>query len=254
METLPEISLGTAALIVFAVCAGYMFLRGLARTFVNSAFLVASAWAGFEVWQKAPALAIEWTGKTSPVITTGLPILAFLVTLVVLRKIIGFFRAPLPKAAEDVAPRSIGQLVFRLMVTLLPAALLCLMAATILHHFSSIADIKESTQKTGESWGLGGRLKNSIAVAIPPEVMGYLDPLTSDPRVKLAKIIAANPENPLAPVLDPDTGRPYPRAIIVDEPELRNLAREKRFSTLLRHPLLTDALKDPEVRYALGLR
>jgi hypothetical protein len=54
-------------------------------------------------------------------------------------------------------------------------------------------------------------------------------------------------------VTDPQTGRPYPRAIIVDDPELMDLAREGRFSTLLRHPLLSEALKDPMIRQALGL-
>jgi hypothetical protein len=54
-------------------------------------------------------------------------------------------------------------------------------------------------------------------------------------------------------VIDPETGLPYPRAIIVDDPELADLAREGRFSTILRHPLLSEALKDPLVRKALGL-
>jgi len=83
--------------------------------------------------------------------------------------------------------------------------------------------------------------------------MDKMDPLTSQQRLRLAKMIAANTDKPLEPVIDPDTGKPIPRAIIVDSPELESLAREGRFSTLLRHPLLTKLLADPEVRENLGL-
>ena len=83
--------------------------------------------------------------------------------------------------------------------------------------------------------------------------MDWLDPLTTEPRLQLAKMIAASQNKPLEPVIDPETGRPYPRAIIVDDPELLDLARKGRFSTLLRHPLLSEALKDPLIRQAIGL-
>jgi hypothetical protein len=83
--------------------------------------------------------------------------------------------------------------------------------------------------------------------------MDQLDPLTAQPRLQLAKMIAASPDKPLKPIIDPKTGRPYPRAIIVDDPELLDLAKQGRFSTLLRHPLLSEALKDPLIRQALGL-
>ena len=257
METLPEISLGTAALIIFGLCAGYMVIRGLARTIVNTAFLTLSAWVGFRVWQLAPQLAIEWTGGTSQLITTGLPVLAFLASLLILRKIVKFFRAPIPKEAGEVAPRSFGQLLFRLLVTLVPAALLCITAATLIHHVGSVAEIRDSAEQsrspTPSEPGLAERLKNSVSLAIPQSLMDKLDPFASEPRLELAKMIAANPDKPLEPVINPETGQPYPRAIIVDNPELIGLAKEGRFSTLLRHPLLSEAMKDPKIRQALGL-
>lgn len=256
MDTLPEISLGTAALIIFGLCAGYMFIRGLARTIVNAACLTLSAWVGFRVWQQAPSLAIEWFKKPSELISTGLPILAFLATLIILRRIIRFFRAPVPKSSEDAAPTSSGQLVFRLIITIIPAALLCLTAATFIHHASSVAEIRNSAEfgtSSPPSPSLAERLKNSLSVAVPPKLMDWLDPLTTEPRLQLAKMIAASPDRPLKPIIDPKTGRTYPRAIIVDDPELVNLAQEGRFSTLLRHPLLSEALKDPLIRQALGL-
>ncbi len=256
MDTLPEISLGTAALIIFGCCAGYMFIRGIARTIVNAACITLSAWVGFRIWQQAPSLAIDWFGKPSEMVATGLPIAAFLCTLLVLRKVIGFFRAPVPRSSEDVAPRSGGQLAFRLLITLIPAALLCLTAATFVHHASSVAEIRDSAESGSAAPsdpGLAGRLKHSLSVAVPEKLMDWLDPLTTEPRLRLAKMIAASPNKPLESVINPVTGKPYPRAIIVDDPELVDLAREGRFSTILRHPLLSEALKDPLIRQALGL-
>ncbi len=255
MDALPEISLGTAALVIFGCCAVYMLLRGIARTIVNVGCITLSAWVGFRVWQHAPSLAIDWIGKPSELIATGVPIAAFLASMLVLRKIIRFFRAPIPRSGEDVAPRSGGQLIFRLLITLIPAALLCLTAATLIHHASSVAEIRDSAEAGSavpSDPGIAGRLKHSLSVAVPAKLMDWLDPLTTEPRLRLAKMIAANPE-PLEAVIDPESGKPYPRAIIVDDPELLNLAREGRFSTLLRHPLLSEALKDPLIRQALGL-
>ena len=51
--------------------------------------------------------------------------------------------------------------------------------------------------------------------------------------------------------MNPRTGEPIPRAIIVDEPVLQKLAREGKFDTLLRHPLLTKALADPKIQKLL---
>ncbi len=256
MGTLPEISLGTAALVIFACCAFYVLIRGIMRTFVNTACLALSAWVGFQVWQQAPALAIELTGKTSQLITTGLPVIAFFAALLVLRKILGFFRAPVPKTAEDAAPKSPGQLVFRLIATIIPAGLICLVVAILINHVGSVAEIRDSAEfgmAAPPAPGLAEKLKSSVSAAIPESLMGWLDPLTSGPRVQLAKMIASSPDKALEPMIDPATGRPYPRAVIVDDPELKNLAEEGRFSTLLRHPLLSEALKDPSVRKALGL-
>ncbi|MEP2777000.1 MAG: hypothetical protein ABJQ29_12460 [Luteolibacter sp.] len=255
MDTLPEISLGTAALIIFGICAGYMFLRGILRTIVNAACLTLSAWVGFRVWQQAPSLAIEWTGKPSELIATGLPLVSFIASFLVLRKIIRLIRTPAKPPEEDDEHGS-RSLVGKLALTLIPAALLCLTAATILHHASAVAEIRNSAELgtvAPDGNSLAGRLKNSLSVAIPENLMDWLDPLTTEPRLQLAKMIAASGEKPLQPVVNPETGQPYPRAIIVDDPELTHLAEEGRFSTLLRHPLLSEALKDPLIRQALGL-
>ena len=55
----------------------------------------------------------------------------------------------------------------------------------------------------------------------------------------------------LSNMVDPATGKPYPRAVVVADPALQGLARQKDFSSLLRHPNLTRALDDPKVKQAI---
>lgn len=255
MGSLPEISLGTAALVIFALCAGYMFLKGLVRTIVNTLLLLVSAWVGFQVWQMAPSLAIDWFGQPSELVATGLPFLAFLVTFFVLRKIIKLFSSPI-QAIGGATEGSPGRLVFRLLIIVVLASLLCITGATLVHHAGSVSELRDSVGSgTGPppDPGFAQRLKESISGAIPDSLMEMLDPLAAQPRLQLAKMIAAGQDPAAEPVIDPETGQPYPRAEIVEDPELVELAREGRFSTLLRHPLISQALEDPRIRESLGL-
>jgi len=41
---------------------------------------------------------------------------------------------------------------------------------------------------------------------------------------------------------------------VIDNPELLSLAKKGRFSTLLRHPLLIQAINDPAIKKALGVK
>lgn len=256
MDTLPEISLGSAALAIFGICAAYMLVRGLFRTILSAALLTLSAWVGFRVWQQAPSLAIAWTGKPSEFIANGLPIAAFLATFIVSRRILRFVKNPFSSPDRGSEYRSPLSTLVRLVITIIPAALLILTAATFIHHISSVAEVRASAGQgasTNPVPTLPTRIKHSLSAAIPANLMDWLDPLTTEPRLRLAKMIASDSPHNSVPMIDPETGRPYPRAIVIDDPELNQLAEEGRFSTLLRHPLLTRALEDPNVRKALGL-
>ena len=256
MDSLPEISLGTAALIIFAICGAYVLLRGLLRALVNIVILTISAWVGFLVWQRSPALAEEWFQTSSSFITTGFPVAAFVICFFVLRWTAKLFRAPSRSHDEENESPSFFQVITRLLMTAVPATLLCLIVAALVHHVTAVAEINDyvkGTPEDQESPALSARLKKSLQAVIPSGLMDWIDPLTSQKRLQLAKMIAANTDEPLEPVIDPETGKPFPRAIVVDSPELEALAKEGRFSTLLRHPLLPKALEDPEVRARLGL-
>ena len=257
-DSIPQISLGTAALIIFLVCAGFVMLRGMTRMIVGTIVLALSTWLGFMVWQKAPTLSFEWFGRSIGLITTGLPIVTFLVSFFLIRKIAKAVARPFgkPQEAEKKSSSPIIRVALRLLLALIPASLICLIGATLVHHTGSIAEVSAFSEK---SLGIGGptpakysqRLKSSIDAALPESWLRALDPLADPSRLALAKVITAQTGSPLEPVIDPRTGKPIPRAIIVEDPELQNLAREGKFGTLLRHPLLTKALNDPTLKALL---
>ncbi len=245
MEALPQISLGTAVLLVFAICAAYMFVRGLIRTIVNLSILALSIWVGFYTWQQAPALAIQWTNQTSPVITTGLPILAFVLSFMIFRKILRFFLTPVPVLNEDFEEESRPSVLGRLFITFFLAAILCLLGAAVLHHITSVSEIRQHSE-SGKHPTMATRIKKSLDAIIPKSWMDRLDPLATEPRIELAKWFASQSQTSKAET--------PPHAPILDNPELKSLAEKGRFSTLLRHPLLTEAINDPIVMKALGIK
>jgi len=253
-DSIPQLSLGTAILVIFAVCTGFVMLRGIARMILGTLTLAVSAWVGFLTWQHAPTLSFDWFGKSIGAVTTGLPLAAFITSFLLIRRLAnwlsGFF------LNSDGAGKSSGSLVLRMVVALIPTAVVCLIAAVAIHHIGSIAEVRDySTGRgpDGKSAPAGSmqNLKSSIEKILPAAWLRFLDPLADPSRRSLAKWISTTSKRPLEPVIDPKTGKPIPRAIIVDESELQNLAREGKFGTLLRHPLLTKALSDPKLQALL---
>lgn len=249
-DSIPQLSLGTAALVLFLLCAGFVLLRGLSRMIVGTLTLGVCAWLGFRVWQMAPALSFEWFGKSHPWVTNGLPVLAFFLAFLILRKITNFFSSPF-SGGSDRGPRTLAGTVLRLLFALIPTSLLWLIGATVVHHAGSIAELKASSENTKSGQGFAEKLKSSIDSALPSSWLTALDPFADPSRLSLAKLIAAQSSPERVPEIDPSTGQPIPRAIIVEDPALQTLAREGNFSTLLRHPMLTKALADPKIQERL---
>lgn len=261
IEALPEISLGTAAILIFLVCALYVVIRGMLRMMIGTLVLAASVWLGFQTWQMAPELSLEWLGSLSPIVLYGLPTVVFLVSFFVLRMILKFVTRPFAERADEFREDrfSMRRLAFRVPLLLIPTALLFVIGAVIVHHIGSLEEIRVAAmqmpgeEETAEEPSYLGGLKASVARTIPATWLAWLDPLTEPDRINLAKLIAIQESAPrrvseLEPVIDPTTGRPYPRAIVVEDAELQGLARDGSFGTLLRHPGLKQALDDPEVR------
>jgi hypothetical protein len=248
---LPQLGLGGAAIGIFALCAGYVMLRGLARMLAAVLMLCGSAWIGFIVWQKAPGWAIAWTGAPPSWITTGLPAFAFIGSFIVFREVTGFVMRPVSRSGNG-APRSWPKRLLLMGFALVPTSAFWLTGATILHHAGSIAELKFSSETMEDSAGgssagaLLRELRPAIAAAVPAGLLAKLDPLTDPARMSMAKwILSGSPEH------DPATGEPAPVAIAVDEKNLNKLARDGRFSTLLHHPELKKAAESPEIRKRL---
>ncbi len=261
IQALPEISLGTAAIIIFVVCAFYVIVRGMLRMMVGTLVIAASAWLGFHGWQIAPELSLEWFDTLSPVVLYGLPAAVFILSFLVLRLVLVTLTRPFTNRSDEFREDrfSFRRMMFRLPLLLIPSGLLFVIGAVIVHHLGSLEEIRTVAAKMpvddeipGEPTYLG-RLKESVARTLPASWLARLDPLTEPDRLNLAKLIAAQESTSrdgshLEPVIDPATGRPIPRAIIVEDPALQDLARDGSYGTLLRHPGIKQALEDPEIR------
>jgi uncharacterized membrane protein required for colicin V production len=243
-----QLSLGSAALIVFLVCAVLVFLRGMLRILIGSAVIAASIYAALWAVREAPAIGIRYTGEPRTWISTALPIVVGLLVFLILRFLIRFVVKP---GAEK---PTLGSRFAGLFLALIPAALLCLAGALLVHHFGSVAELRTYAEKsTGEGQSKVASftrdLKKSLEKAIPSAWLAFLDPATDHARLTLAKLIARQ-ENTSSKA-EPPKEEPILRAIVVDEKELRALAREKRYGTLLQHPKIDKALADPKVQKAL---
>lgn len=252
LESIPQISLGTAAIAIFVTCAALILMRGLTRIFIGSLVIAASAWVGFWAWQTAPAIGIHYAGKPLPWLSIGWPAVSGLLTFVVLRMLVNFVVRPFGKASDT--PKSPVKRAFSLLFAVVPAGLLCLVGAMLLHHAGSIAEVRHYADAPKGDTGysqLFAKLKSSVENAIPPAWIKALDPSGDRSRLNLAKLISASAEDEVPPKAIVVLEEPVLRAIVVEEKELRGLAREKRFGTLLSHPYLDKALTDPRVKKAL---
>ncbi|MEN9974921.1 MAG: hypothetical protein RLZZ282_927 [Verrucomicrobiota bacterium] len=244
------INLTTIALAIFVICAGFVLLRGMLKILLGCLVLGSSAWLALRVWQLAPDLVKACLGIHLQWLATALPIATFLITFFIGRMVVNLLASPFQKSSGDRPPLTLMRLLGAALFTLIPTGLIVTLIAIFIYHAGSISEIQQSTHKnkptpTSE---LIDTLKASVVQVIPPAWLKLFDPLIDPTRVTLAKIITEQSQPPRTPVIDSKTGKPIPRAIIVNDPELQNLARDGQFATLLRSPLLTKALNDPKVQ------
>jgi hypothetical protein len=256
--SLDSINLTTVALAIFVICAGFVLLRGALRIMLGSFVLCVSAWVAFRVWQITPNLSQEWFHRPMPWLAMLLPGVVFIIVFLIGRFVVKMIASPFQKEGQERKPLTLVRLITSAIFTLVPTGFIGSIAALLINHAGSVEEIKGAHGKTTSSGPshLAQNLKASVNKIIPLEWLKILDPQADPSRVALAKLIASQSENDKKPaIIDPATGKPIPRAIIVNDPALQNLAREGDFSTLLNHPLLTKALKDPKVQQALkGLK
>ncbi|MCX6868088.1 MAG: hypothetical protein NTV46_18125 [Verrucomicrobia bacterium] len=248
-----SISLTTIALAIFVVCAGFVLLRGIMRILLGCLVLGSSAWVGFRLWLLAPDLVKACFGMHLQWLATVIPIAAFLFTFLIGRFLVKFFSTPFQASDGERPPLTLSRLLGAALFTLVPTCLVVTLLAILIYHAGSVSEIQQSagTSAPSRASELFQNLKSSVEKSIPPAWLKLFDPLADPSRLTLAKIITAQSQPQRPPEIDPQTGKPIPRAVIVNDPELQNLARDGKFTTLLRSPLLTKALNDPKVQALL---
>jgi len=252
----PQISLGTAALVIFLVCAVMVFIRGLARILVGSATLAFAVYVGLWAWRESSGIAIKYTGHPMPWLDVAWPVAAGLITFLVLRILTNFVLKPFSKGEGP--KMSLFSRVLRLPFALIPAALVCAAGVMLVQHVGSLGELRSfgdrgMATKRPEWAKTAEELKRTLDVNIPADWMAKLDELTHDKlRLTLAKLITAKADNDVPPKAIPVIEGPVLKAIVVDETRLKGLAKDKQYGSLLNHPDINRALSDPKVREVLS--
>ncbi len=255
IESIPDISLGTAALLIFGAIASLAVLRGLLRILWGTLVLCLAGLAGFVSWQQAPAISRELIGREWPALSWLLPPVAFLLTAILLRllakNLFSSLKSPNEQSAEK-NRRSPLRWAFTLALSLIPTALIWFGGATVLRHAGSVAEIRTFVEdrELPDHTAFLAELKKSIDTAVPAEWFSRVDPLAEKARLNLAKLIsvADAPPPKAVPVLE----ETEIRELILADPQLRQLARDGRYSEILRDPRLDRLLENDNLREILA--
>ena len=256
LQSIPQVSLGTAALLIFGACASLAVLRGLLRILCGSLILCASGFAAFFAWRHAPAMASGLTGQEMPWLSIAAPAFAALVTFLLLRLLLRFASRPFGKPDKEVAEnnrKSPVRWAFTLLFSLIPASLLWFTGATALRNVGSVAEIRryvDGPDAAPARSAFLAELKASIDRALPADWFTPLDPLAGEARVTLAKLIALG-DNATPPKAIPVLEEPELRTLIQHDPELRALAKAGRYADILRDPRLDHVIANPDLKKLL---
>lgn len=252
-----SLSLQKIALILFVICAVWVIARGIARMLLNSVLFVLSGFLAYKAWEISPQFVnqnLTSFHKVKPLwLDVGIPVAAFLASFALLRKLASMIISPMLKGDSlDSKPAGFQSVIMRLIFAAVPTSLLGGIGVSAFHHLGTISEIqkvngnKKAIEERPEFLLQG---KKAIAALIPEKYLTWIDPLTQPDRVKLAKMISSNQaDKSLKTVIDPDTGKPIPRAIPVMLPELEELKKAGDYGAILRHPELTKALENPRVQ------
>lgn len=258
LDTIPQISLGTAALLIFGAIASLCLVRGLLRILWGTLILCIAGLVSFLTWQYSPTLSLEWLGHEARWFSIALPLLTFLLAFFLLRSIGRAVVRPFHSSAEETAGkarRSPIRWALTLLLSLIPTALIWFAGATLLRHAGSVAEIKAyasslTDQPLSDRAAFLAKLKTSIENAVPSSWFEAIDPLTDQARLNLAKLIAMGDATP--PKAIPILEETDLQELLLSDPELRRLAAEGRYSEILRDPRLDQLLENVDLRQVLN--
>lgn len=251
LDTIPQVSLGTAALLISGACALLVIVRGLFRILLGSLVLCASGFAAYLTWKNTPLMtqdgSLHWVSFV-PAAVVGL------LVLFLLRWAMRFLSKPFGGKDEvEAGKRSPLRWVVTLVLSLVPTSVLLMGGATALRSIGSVAEIQKFVDgnSTTDRSAFFAALKTSIDKFLPEDWFKKIDPLSDEARVTLAKLIALGDSEPppkAIPVLD----EPQVRALIEHDPQLRALAKARRYADILKDPRLDNVVADPDLRQMLA--
>ncbi|HEY1121027.1 MAG TPA: hypothetical protein VGE67_05485 [Haloferula sp.] len=250
LETIPQVSLGTAAVLIFGACAVLAVVRGLLRIFAGSLVVFLSGFVAYQTWRHAPSIDIPGGPWIAPVIAGG-------VVFFILRAVLHFVMRPFGKKNEEAAEgskRSPKRWLVTSLLSLIPTGLLWFTGATALRNIGSVAEIRrfvEGDHGTAPPLAFVAELKETINRFLPEGLFQGIDPLADDARVTLAKLIALG-DNGTPPKAILVMEEPEIRALIQHDPGLRELAKQKRYADILRDPRLDHVMANPDLKKMLA--
>ncbi len=239
----PYVSLGAIVVGIAAVCAVIAMLRGVFRLIIHTSMLTCAIWVAYRVWMLAPASGITWFPHPPAWLPYVIPTVAGIITFLALRKAYQFLSSPLQFLTGK--PESSSGKWMTACLSLIPTALLCLIAALLIRHLGTLRQVEDpATRSISVLW------KDVIDRSIPPEWLQRIDPITDPLRLTLAQWISFSRGSSIpraTPVSDPQA---LDSSWFAD-PKWRKLLEQKRYGEILRDPQLEQALQDPRVQKAL---
>ena len=239
----PYVSLGAIVLGIAVICAVIALLRGVFRLMIHTAILTLALWVGYWVWMHTPGWGEMIFRQPPRWVPFVLPVISGLATILTIRKLLKFLFSP--SRDDEETPRPSSGKMFSIAFSLVPTALLTLIAALLIRHIGTLHLVEDpNTRAITVLW------KDVIDQCIPPAWLQRLDPITDPLRLTLAQWIsqAGEPTIPRAiPVSDPEAldGK------WTDDPKWKKLLEQGRYGEILRDPEIVHALNDPRVKKVL---
>jgi hypothetical protein len=239
----PYVSLGAIVVGIAVVCAVIATLRGVFRLIIHTSMLTCAIWVAYRVWMLAPAWGGMWFPHPPSWLPYMIPAAAGILTLLILRKCYRFLSSPLQFLTAK--PESSSGKWISASLSLIPSALLCLIAALLIRHLGTLRQVEDPTTRA-----ISVLWKDAIDRYIPPAWLQRIDPITDPLRLTLAQWISFSGGSSVPraiPVSDPQALDPS----WVADPKWRALLEQKRYGEILRDPQVEQALRDPRVQKVL---
>jgi hypothetical protein len=260
MDQLSQVSLGTGLIVIIAACVLICLLRGVFRLIINTVVVAAAGLAAYYAWRQAPVWVHDGLGTELPWVSTAAPIAAFIITWLALKQTLNLLLNPFSSGSSH-GSGGPGKWVM-LLISLGVAAILCLGGASMLHRAGALAEVENYAKEMGaesETFQnqLLAKMKETISQHLPDSLLGAIDPKSDQARLTLAKLLIANSDQKEKeiPRALPVMNKPEIRNLILKDPHLRQLAKQKRYAEILKDPRLDHVLENEELKELLkGLK